>query len=438
MERQSNAPAPRSERRDSSSKRSDFSERLESQGVATYSLKPNRRQELEAILRDIQPTICLFDRFFAEEAYSFVVRDAVPDALRVLDTQDLHFLRNGRHDVLKAATKKGGLKSLRDIVGHVPGADSPALLRELAALYRSDLSIMCSPVEVEMLKLYYGLTPSNVALSSFLCSAAPLAEIPGYAERQHFMTIGNFKHPPNMDSVKWLAGELWPEIRQRLAAIGMEVEMHIYGAYPSQEAMQLNQPKQGLRVLGHAPSLDIMRNYRACLTPLRFGAGLKGKVLDSWAHGLPVCTTPIGAEGLFAEGYPPGGTLDSWLNGDEMSPTRAAIDGGESGGWGGTWAATTSDEIASDAVRMYSDEALWTACQTQGYELLQSLFSAEENKASLYRDIAAAMEGMARNRQGDYVGSMLWHQNNRATEFFSRWVELKERAGEAQPPSGEP
>lgn len=49
--------------------------------------------------------------------------------------------------------------------------------------------------------------------------------------------------------------------------------------------MQLNQPKQGLRVLGHAPSLDIMRNYRACLTPLRFGAGLKGKVLDSWAHG---------------------------------------------------------------------------------------------------------------------------------------------------------
>lgn len=58
------------------------------------------------------------------------------------------------------------------------------------SLRRSDLSIMCSPVEVEMLKLYYGLTPSNVALSSFLCSAAPLAEIPGYAERQHFMTIG--------------------------------------------------------------------------------------------------------------------------------------------------------------------------------------------------------------------------------------------------------
>ena len=61
---------------------------------------------------------------------------------------------------------------------------------------------------------------------------------------------------------------------------------------------------------GFASSLDVMQRYRVCLAPLRFGAGLKGKIVDSWAHGTPVCTTPIGAEGMFpatslsAEGCP--------------------------------------------------------------------------------------------------------------------------------------
>ena len=56
----------------------------------------------------------------------------------------------------------------------------------------------------------------------------------------------------------------------------------------------------GIFLKGHAPSLDILRSYRVLLAPLRFGAGLKGKIVDAWAHGLPVCTTPIGAEGMFA------------------------------------------------------------------------------------------------------------------------------------------
>lgn len=56
---------------------------------------------------------------------------------------------------------------------------------------------------------------------------------------------------------------------------------------------------KGVHIKGFAPSLDIMQQYRVCLAPIRFGAGLKGKIVDSWAHGLPVCTTPVGAEGMF-------------------------------------------------------------------------------------------------------------------------------------------
>lgn len=98
---------------------------------------------------------------------------------------------------------------------------------------------------------------------------------------------GNFKHPPNMDSVKWLAEEIWCKIRSELQGRGIDARLDVYGAYPSAEALRLHNPSKGLHVLGHAPSLDIMANYRVCLAPLRFGAGLKGKVLDSWWHGAP-------------------------------------------------------------------------------------------------------------------------------------------------------
>lgn len=54
----------------------------------------------------------------------------------------------------------------------------------------------------------------------------------------------------------------------------------------------------GFYVKGPAKSLDIMKKYRLCVAPLRFGAGLKGKIVDSWEHGLPVVTTPIGSEGM--------------------------------------------------------------------------------------------------------------------------------------------
>ena len=66
----------------------------------------------------------------------------------------------------------------------------------------------------------------------------------------------------------------------------------------------------GVYVKGFTAFLDIMQQYRVCLAPLRYGAGLKGKIMDSWAHGLPVCTTPVGAEGMFPatsqtpEGFP--------------------------------------------------------------------------------------------------------------------------------------
>ena len=71
----------------------------------------------------------------------------------------------------------------------------------------------------------------------------------------------------------------------------------------------------GVHVKGFAPTLDILQQYKVCLAPLRYGAGLKGKIVDSWKHGLPVCTTPVGAEGMFpATSYAPEGFPDTGVS----------------------------------------------------------------------------------------------------------------------------
>jgi hypothetical protein len=133
--------------------------------------------------------------------------------------------------------------------------------------------------------------------------------------------------------VQWLASELWPAIRRQMGDDA--AELHLYGAYPTHAVQRLHDPVRPsdasachhtslhagvyqlscvlpcsvLRttstiqrmtlsayaqankffVKGHMKSLDTLRQYRVALAPLRFGAGLKGKVVDSWAHGLPVC-----------------------------------------------------------------------------------------------------------------------------------------------------
>lgn len=100
-------------------------------------------------------------------------------------------------------------------------------------------------------------------------------------------------HPPNWDSVLFLKERLWPEIRIELP----KAEIHIYGAYPDQNAQNLNNPKDGFIIKGRAENvISTLSNYRVLLAPLRFGAGQKGKLLDAMRAGLPNITTQIGSE----------------------------------------------------------------------------------------------------------------------------------------------
>jgi glycosyltransferase involved in cell wall biosynthesis len=402
---------------------------LAARGVATAQCLPNREADLLAVLAAAglidgsvgvagrgEPrhgqqasSICVFDRFYAEEMFSFRVRGAAPACLRVLDMQDLHFLRAARAEAAAAGAAPAAALAAR------PGADSPAVLREVAAVLRSDLTLVCSPAELEILAAPpYSLPPSKLALAPFFAPPSPHAAAPrGWADRRHFAMLGTFRHPPNADSVEWALAEVWPRARALLAAAagaaGADApELHIYGAdAPSAAAARLHRPREGVHFRGFAPTLDFLPEYRALLAPLRFGAGLKGKVVDAWWHGTPVVTTPVGAEGMLGVG------------------------GDAAGAWGGLGANATAEALAADASRLYADAELWGGCQRRGFALLAELYGREERLGAVLDAVAAAASGLAARREADVAGALLWREAARSTEFFSRWVELKERGAAA-------
>jgi len=279
---------------------------LEAQGITVHHVSPNRGAEFEATLQATAPHAVVFDRFMAEEAFSFRVRAAAPSAARILDMQDLHSLRYVRQAAVKdglaaaeaaaAAAKMAARQSLdADVspsspaapaaptpslveaaLAAVPAAGDDHLSRELASVHRCDLTLVCWPVEARLLRDRFQIPENKLVPASFFCdipgpaAAAAAAEAAGaevaaaeegaarasphlgFDERRGFVTIGTFYHPPNVDSVRWLAGEVWPLIRAELPT----AEMRVWGSYPTEAVRQLHRPKQGFYVEGFAPTVE--------------------------------------------------------------------------------------------------------------------------------------------------------------------------------------
>ena len=170
--------------------------------------------------------------------------------------------------------------------------------REIASIYRCDCTLMISIYEMNLLQHFFKISIDILHYTPFLLEPIQQKEItswPTFEERTHFVTIGNFLHEPNWNGVLFLKEEIWPLIKKQLP----NAELHIYGAYPSPKVTQLHQPKDGFLIKGRADSAkEVMLNAKVCLAPLRFGAGLKGKLIDAMECGTPSVTTTIGAEAM--------------------------------------------------------------------------------------------------------------------------------------------
>jgi len=145
------------------------------------------------------------------------------------------------------------------------------------------------------------LLQTHFKVPSFLLFYLPIwvenekLSLPSFEERSDFMFIGNFLHAPNHDAVVYLKEVIWPLIFEKFP----EAKMSIYGAYPTQKINSLHQPKMNFFVHGRAESsFEVILKARVLLAPIRFGAGIKGKLLEAMQFGTPSVTTEIGAEAM--------------------------------------------------------------------------------------------------------------------------------------------
>lgn len=381
---------------------------LNSLGVAEKTIALNC-SSFDEFVRALQPDAVLFDRFFTEEQFGWRVEQQCPQALRILDTEDFHSLRHARQQILKTTQKLAATEKERQSVAPV-NTTAPALYaqmcssdmaqREVAAIFRCDLSLMISEAEMELLQQYFSVPAPLLFYCSFLSQPAlENKSLPDFSARQHFITIGNFRHEPNWDSVLWLKHQLWPLIRAQFAQANLVApELHIYGAYPPPKATQLHNAKEGFHIKGWAADAQaVMQNARVCLAPLRFGAGIKGKLMDAMHSGTPSVTTSIGCESM-------------------------------SGGF--DWCGVIADDaevFAQAALDLYQQPSLWQEKQQQGFNILRDYFYHCDYATELQQRLLSLEENIAAERQRNFIGQMLRHHHHKSTQYMAQWIEAKNR-----------
>ena len=363
----------------------EFMVDLTALGVEKVSIELNS-SSFDSFVQHCAPDIVLFDRFMMEEQFGWRVEKYCPEALRLLDTEDLHCLRNARHKALKQQR----LPIQSDLA-------SDLAIREVASILRCDLSLMISDVEIELLKDRFKVCPSLLHHCRFMLpNIDHETQIgwPEYNSRQHFISIGNFRHDPNWDAVLYLKQTVWPLIRQQLP----QAEIHIYGAYLPPKATQLHNEKQGFRVLGWAKDAQsVMKSARVCLAPLRFGAGIKGKLTEAMLCGTPSITTDIGAEGMH-----------------DNLPWNGAIE-------------NDPQLFAEQAVRLYMDQELWQQQQSRGVNIINQCYDQRSIGDSLIGRIKQLLEQLEQHRLDNFTGAMLRHHSMKSFQYMSQWIEAKNK-----------
>ena len=361
--------------------KSDHMFDLNSINIDTQAIELND-SSFDEFIADLNPDIVLFDRFMMEEQFGWRVEKACPNALKILDTEDLHFLRQARHQAYKQ-NREVNIDDMR----------SDMALREVAAILRCDLSLIISPVEYELLQSEFGVNQNLLLQLPFMLelSGTPL---PSFDDRAHFMSIGNFRHAPNWDAVLWLKQQIWPLIRKQLP----QAQLHVYGAYPPPKATQLHDESQDFLVKGWATDAnEVMQQARVCVAPLRFGAGIKGKLAEAMINGTPNVTTDVGAEAMAC------GLEWSGLIGQD------------------------AQQIADYAVRLYQDQALWETCQQNGYKIIEKGYNRSELAVKLVDAITFQRENLQQVRNQNFTGLMLRHHHHKSTQYMSQWIEAKNK-----------
>ncbi|MCM4156862.1 glycosyltransferase [Gramella sp. AN32] len=339
----------------------------------------------DIFIRELKPNLVVFDRFMMEEQFGWRIDNFCPDAVKILDTEDLHFLRKARQEAFKTNSKE------KD---HY---HSELAKREIAAIYRCDLSLIISEPEMELLYQEFGVPKLILFYLPFMLkhlSENQIRELPNFEARQDFISIGNFLHEPNWNAVLHLKNKIWPDLRKRLS----QAKMCIYGAYSSQKVLQLHKPEENFFIEGHAESSkEVLQNARVLLAPLQFGAGLKGKLVEAMETGTPSVTTKIGIEGI--------STQQNW-NG---------------------FIAKKDSEFIEKSVELYTSEKTWQEKQKNGFEIYNEKFDLKLHAERFSDKLKALHSDLVSHRRSNFTGAMLQYHLHKSTYYLSRYIEEKNK-----------
>lgn len=354
-------------------------------GIQTYGIELND-PGFDQFIKQLDPNMVLFDRFLTEEQFGWRVAEICPDAIRILDTEDLHFLRHARHQAFKNKEEL----SLQYLI-------NDWTKRELASIYRCDLTLIISKFEFNLLINTFKIDKSILIYLPFLLDqmgSEIINSYPSFKERKHFMTIGNFRHEPNWNAVLYLKNKIWPLIRTELH----DVDLHIYGSYASNKVQQLHNEKEGFIFKGWAENAkDVFINTKICLAPLQFGAGLKGKLIDAMLYGTPSVTTNIGAEAM--HGHLP---WNGFICDDPL-------------------------EFAKRSVELYQNKTLWIDAQKKGVDIVNQCYDKEKYEDILLKTLDLIQDQLKEHRLNNFTGAMLQHHTLKSTKYLSKWIEEKNK-----------
>jgi O-antigen biosynthesis protein len=340
----------------------------------------------DSFVKKLNPSMVLFDRFMVEEQFGWRVAENCPNALRILDTIDLHFLRLARQKAFKEQV---------DFEDDVLFSDTAK--REIASILRCDISILISEIEMDLLQNQFKIDKNLLYYLPFLVDEIDEKTTQNwllFEERKDFIFIGNFLHEPNWNAVQYIKETIWPLIHKELP----EASMQIYGAYPSQKVLQLHNPKDRFLVLGRAENAaEVVSKARVVLAPIRFGAGAKGKLVEAMQCGTPSITTTVGAESM--QGNLP---------------------------WNGI-IADNPEEIAKAAIEFYNNKTLWQQAQQNGKEIVNQRYSISLFENDFCNHIIAVQHNLKKHRDENFMGAILMHHTLSSTKYMSKWIEEKNK-----------
>ena len=294
------------------------------------------------VLRERGPNLdtIVFCRYYIASQYVSTVRTVAPRARIVFDTVDLHFLREEREAALT-----GDAMMLRSAAA--------TRRKEIAVMEKCDTTLVVSAVEK---KLLADTVPHiRVAVVSNIhpsvddsTGALPPRSANDFNERTGALFIGGFRHPPNVDAIKWYVEQVLPILRQMLP----DVTTTVVGSHMPADVVALQ--REGLVIRGFVPDINpLLRAARVAIAPLRYGSGVKGKINEAMNYGIPVVATECAVEGM------------------------QLVDGRD------VLVADDPGQFAQAIVRLHTDAELWNALSAAGRANVKAHFSPDAARPAI-------------------------------------------------------